>query len=231
RATANDEQTQDLARRLVEAIVARTGARPHLVVNLLHRNRFDGNRDRAEATGANAALDRAWRWFHAFADSARARMVATAGRGLVLDLHGHGRPLPRLEWGYLVGRTALDVPDSLLERLATASSVRRLAAEARSGASFAALVRGPTSLGGLLQAAGYAGVPSPGQQSPGGEDYFSGGFNTARYGSRDGGTVDAVQLEAHGPGVRDTPEHRGRFAAALAAALDDFLRRQYGWAP
>jgi hypothetical protein len=229
--TGNDEQTQDLARRLVDSVVARTGRRPHLLVNLLHRNRFDGNRDRPEATGNNAALDRSWTWFHAFADSAKARIVATAGRGLVLDVHGHGRPLPRIEWGYLTGRTALNASDSVLALQATASSLRRLTTDARAGDAFPALVRGPNSLGGLLQALGYAGVPSPAQLGPGGEDYFNGGFNTGRHGSRDGGAVDAIQLEAQQPGIRDTPENRSRFAGALARALDAFLRRQYAWAP
>jgi hypothetical protein len=229
--TVNDGETQDLARRVVDSVLARTGRRPHLVVNLLHRNRMDGNRDRAEATGNNAALDRTWTWFHAFADSARARIGATAGRGLALDVHGHGRPLPRIEWGYLIGRSALNAADSVLALAATTSSVRRLAQDGRASDSFVALVRGPNSLGGLMQGLGYAGVPSPGQAGPGTEDYFNGGFNTARLGSRDGGALDAIQLEAHGPGVRDTPENRGRFAGALARALDTYLRRHYGWAP
>lgn len=229
--TGNDEQTQDLARRIVEAMVLRTGARPHLLVNLLHRNRLDANRDRAEATGSNAALDRTWVWFHAFADSAKARMAATAGRGLVLDVHGHGHPGPRIEWGYLLGRSVLNSPDSLLDGHATASSLRRLAQDTRARVGFAALIRGPESLGGLVQEAGYAGVPSPGQPGPGGEDYFTGGYNTARHGSRDGSAMDAIQLEAQRPGLRDTPENRARFATALAGALDAYLRRHYGWTP
>lgn len=230
-AIGNDEQTQDLARRLVDSVVARTGRRPHLLVNLLHRNRMDGNRDRAEATGNNAALDRTWTWFQAFADSARARIVATSARGLVLDLHGHAHVQPRIEWGYLTGRTALNGTDSALASQSSASSLRRLAQDSRAGDGFAALVRGPNSLGGLLQALGYAGVPSPGQLGPGAEEYFNGGFNTARLGSRDGGAVDAIQLEAPNPGMRDTPENRSRFAGALARSLDAFLRRQYGFAP
>lgn len=229
--TANDGQTQELARLVVDSLAARTGRRAHLLVNLLHRNRFDGNRDRAEATGNNAQLDRTWTWFHAFADTAKARMVAAGGRGLVLDVHGHGRPLARIEWGYLTGRTTLNATDSVLALQATASSLRRLATDARSGDAFPALVRGPQSLGGLLQALGYAGVPSPAQPGPGTEDYFNGGFNTGRHGSRDGGPVDAIQLEAYNVGIRDTPEHRARFAGALAGALQAFLARQYGWTP
>jgi hypothetical protein len=230
-ATVNDGGTQELARLVVDSVLARTGRRPHLLVNLLHRNRFDGNRDRAEATGNNAALDRTWTWFHAFADSAKARIVATTPRGLVLDLHGHGHPFARIEWGYLVGRTALNAADSVLALQATNSSLRRLATDSRTGDAFPALVRGPNSLGALVQELGYAGVPSPAQPSPGTEDYFNGGYNTSRHGSRGGSAVDAIQLEAQGPGIRDTPENRARFAGALASALETFLRRHYGWSP
>ena len=38
-------------------------------------------------------------------------------------------------------------------------------------------------------------VPSTQDPSPNGERYFSGGFTVKTYGSRDGGEIDAIQME------------------------------------
>lgn len=103
--TANDLNTQDLARRIVDAFYTRTGARPHLVVNRLSRKKFDANRDLAEASGGTAKLSAPWTWFHAAIDSAEQRIVQRSGRGLVIDLHGHAHDVDRLELGYFVERS------------------------------------------------------------------------------------------------------------------------------
>lgn len=42
-------------------------------------------------------------------------------------------------------------------------------------------------------------VPSPQDQSPNGDSYFSGGFTVKTYGSRDDGDIDAVQMEFDSP--------------------------------
>ena len=112
------------------------------------------------------------------------------------------------------------------------TSIARLAADVQGGERGVALLRGPNSLGALLSAAGYRSVPSPAIPAPHtDEEYFDGGFNTARNGSRAGGPVDAIQLETHFEGVRDSAASRAHFADALAAALEQFLDRHYGWRP
>jgi hypothetical protein len=96
----------------------------------------------------------------------------------------------------------------------------------------AQLLRGAQSLGAMLVASGYPSVPSPADPAPAaGDDYFNGGFNTDQRGSSRGGGTDAIQIECHFAGVRDTQANRAAFAAALAAALDTMLRDQYGWRP
>jgi hypothetical protein len=112
------------------------------------------------------------------------------------------------------------------------SSIARLAADARGAPSVGELLRGPTSLGGLLATRGVPAVPSPQAPAPlVGEDYFSGGYNTDRHGSRRGALVDAIQIECHFTGVRDTPDSRARFAGILTDALLVLLRDRYGWTP
>jgi hypothetical protein len=233
--TVNDANTQALARAIADSFAVRTGRRPHVVANLLHRRKFDGNRDRGEATSGNAeALAPSWEWMHAALDSAKADVVRRAGRGLLIDLHGHAHAIARLELGYLLGAAQLRQSDAQLgaARALGQSSIARLADDARGAPAPGELLRGTSSLGGLLEARGIPVVPGPTAAAPlVGEDYFSGGYNTDRHGSRRGGLVDAVQIECHMPGIRDTPEHRARFAGILTDALLVLLRERYGWTP
>jgi hypothetical protein len=227
-----DANTEELARLVVEAFVRRTAQRPYLALNHLHRVKFDGNRDRAEATGGNAQLDGVWTGWQSSLDSARLRAARLNGRALYVELHGHAHAVPRIEIGYLLSAAQLRTTDATLHASLALrqSSIARLAGDARSGASDVALLRGAPSLGALLVGAGYASVPSPADPAPkAGEDYFNGGYNTVRHGSADGGFTDAVQVECNFAGVRDTAENRALFADALAGVLVEYLKKQYGW--
>lgn len=232
--TANDLNTQELARAIADAFARRTGMRPHLVVNRLHRRKFDGNRERVEATGGAASLDTAWTWLQAALDSSTRRVAQRWSRGLVIDLHGHGHSVPRLELGYLLTDAELRRTDAAISSTGDMgrTSIARLSNDARGGDRGTALLRGPNSLGALLSAAGYASVPSPSVPAPLiGEEYFDGGFNTRRNGSVAGGALDAIQVECQLSGVRDTAASRAQFAEAFAAALVTYLDRHYAWRP
>ncbi|MBX9929029.1 MAG: hypothetical protein K2X99_08960 [Gemmatimonadaceae bacterium] len=231
--TGNDANTQDLARRIVESFAQRTGRRPQLVVNRLDRAKFDANRDRDEATGGAPVLFDTWATFHRFIDSASARAVrAGNGRALLLDLHGHAHPIARIELGYLLSESTLRASDATIQAALTQSSIARLVVDRRSGDDPLTVLRGATSFGGALAAAGYAAVPSPTAPAPlVGEPFFDGGYNTQRHGSRAGGVVDAIQLEHPFPGLRDSAANRQRYADSLAAITVRFLQRQYGWTP
>ncbi|MBL0939961.1 MAG: hypothetical protein IBJ03_13785 [Gemmatimonadaceae bacterium] len=231
--TANDVNTQELARAIATAFTQATGQAPHLIVNRLHRRKFDGNRDRDEAIGSNRVLDTTWLWYHAAIDSARARVAAEHSRGLVIDLHGHAHEIARLELGYLLDDAELRLSDSSLTSRGamTRSSVARLAREARVTTDRGvAVLRGDGSLGTVLTMRGYPSVPSSQDRAPlAGQPYFNGGYNTQRHGSSGGGMVDAIQIEMPGPGVRDTEASRSRFSAVLASELMLYLVRLYGW--
>ena len=95
------------------------------------------------------------------------------------------------------------------------SSIRDLGRD--SPLPFSQLLRGPTSLGGYLQAEGVRAVPSPGDVSPGFDAYFTGGYNTREHGARsDGEVISGIQIEHHFSGLRDTAENRAAYAAQLA---------------
>ena len=150
------------------------------------------------------------------------------GSGLYLDIHGHGHEIDRIELGYLLSRDDLSDSNAALsvQGLVDKSSVRALAGAV--AITFADLIRGPTSLGTLLQDAGIRTVPSASDPDPGGAPYFTGGYNTARHGSRDGGTVSGIQIEHHFPGLRDTEQNREAYAAILAEAVVTYLEVHFG---
>lgn len=229
-AQVTDINTMEMARAVREAFVERTGQAPHLVVSHLRRTRLDPNRDLEEAAQGDPFAVQAWREYHDFIASARSSVLDAYPSGLYLDLHGHGHPVARVELGYLLSSDDLERTDAVLDGPVHAekSSIRAL--WHRAGIPFSALVRGPSSLGGLLEARGYRAVPSPGDSDPGGEPYFSGGYSTARHGSQEDGVgVSAIQLELPYPGVRASATERRAFAEALVEALEAFMATHYGF--
>ena len=232
--TVTDENTEALARRVAEQFLARSGRHAHLVINRLRRAKFDPNRELLEATGGNAALASSWTTYHFFLEDARYRVTYAATRGLLLDLHGHGHAILRIELGYLLSAADLRLSDQALGASGALahSSIARLSLQNAGNTPPVALLRGPTSVGALLANNGFPSVPSPGDPAPGvGDEYFTGGYITQRHGSASGGTVDAVQIEAFRVGARDTPENLDRYATALVSSVLEYLRVHYGWVP
>jgi hypothetical protein len=224
--TVQDMNTADLSRRIATALEEITGKRPHLAIMHLHRRKLDANREIAEAAQGSGYAERAWYEYHAWLEIAKEAVSRDQGRGLYLDIHGHGHENQRLELGYLLSATDLARPDSELEetQFAAKSSIRALAEESSSGLSEP--LRGEDSLGEILVRKGYPAVPSQSDPHPQGASYFSGGYSTARHGSRDGGVIDGVQIEHNYQGVRDSATNREAYAHALAESILEFLERR-----
>jgi hypothetical protein len=221
--TVTDANTLALAEAVSDAFFGALGERPHLILSHLRRTKLDPNREIVEAAQGSTAAELAWTEYHGFIDAASDSVEAIHGSGLYLDLHGHGHEVQRIELGYLLSGSELDLSNEELNapRFATGSSIRALA-EA-SVLSFSELLRGPDGFGSLLRAEGYPAVPSDTDPGPDGDPYFSGGYSTARHGSRDGGTVDGIQLEHYRLGIRDTPENRTAYGQALARVVMAYL--------
>jgi hypothetical protein len=221
--TVQDRNTLDLALRIRSAVKEKTGFFPFVVLSRLHRIKLDPNREIVEAAQEDPEAERAWWEFQTYIEEAETLVEETFGEGLYVDLHGHGHDVQRLELGYMLSSSDLNNTDEGLSAPAFVSKSSFKALGQKPGVNFADLIRGPSSLGTLFEAQNFPAVPSQSQPDPGGAPFFSGGYNTGRHGSRDGGTVSGVQIECNYTGVRDTATNRQAFAEALAEVLSGFF--------
>lgn len=80
---------------MTEYLQAATGKRPHTVICNLARTKLDANRESDEATFMEALPTEVYDEFHQCINQARSSIEADTvyqGRGLLLDIHGHGHP-------------------------------------------------------------------------------------------------------------------------------------------
>ena len=223
---AFDTNTQELVRAVAAELHARTGHWPHVVICRLNRRKVDCNREIVEAAAGNPVAEQAWREFQGFIDAAQQQVVRAHGRGLYIDLHGHGHPDQRLELGYLHSVEQLAATDAELNapQFAAESSLKAVATQSR--LSYAELLRGPMSFGAMMEQHGFPCSPSPTNPQPK-APYFRGGYNTQRHG-RDAAPLAGLQIETYSRGVRDTAVSREKFARALASTMEAFLEIHIG---
>lgn len=228
-AYVQDAYTQELARLIIAAFQQNTGCKPHVIFNLLHRKKLDMNRDSIMAADSNAALYIYWNEYHNFIKAAKKKITDSYGKGLFIDLHGHGHTKQRIEYGYLLYDSELRESDSMLNtpKRISISSIEYLAGNNASGSTHAQLLRGKYALGTILATKGYPGVPSMQDPFPLENDaYFNGGYNTFYHGSSPGGSIDAIQMELYSA-IRFDSVKRAAFAKSLAASSLDFLDKHY----
>lgn len=218
---AFDVGTQELARIIAAEFHTLTGHHPHVIICRLHRTRVDCNREIVEAAAGHPLAERAWRDYQGFIDAAKAAVENQFGRGLFIDLHGHGHEFQRLEIGYLLDAKTLQLTDRELNTgdYAGRSSLRTIAA--RSPLPFSQLVRGPLSFGSLMEQNGFTSAPSEKTPHPP-APFFPGGYNTIRH-ARDAGPLAGLQIETNFKGVRDNNASRKKFAHALEKTLRVYL--------
>ena len=98
----------------------------------------------------------------------------------------------------------------------------------RLSSKVAQVLRGKNSFGSLMDSLRFYSVPSKKYPGPEGSRYFSGGYNTLRHGSRDGGMISAIQIEAPKPGIREDQQTWSKFASALTTVVDEYYFRHIG---
>jgi hypothetical protein len=221
-----DVNTQELARTIASVIHAETGRHIHLIICRLHRSKLDANRDLPEAVQGSRLAEHAWEEHHNFIDQACAAAVKQFGVAFLIDLHGHGHPDSRVELGCL--HNALDLADcdeALNESTYVNASSLRWMAE-RTPLSYTELLRGPQSLGALLEREGFPATPSPRMPVPT-EPFFRGGYTIQRH-CNAARNITGLQIEANRPRLRDTAANRLLFSRALVKCLTTYFPLHLG---
>lgn len=237
----NDTGTAELAWLISAEIEDTIGLRPYVVVNNIHREKLDANRDIDEAAQGDPLAEAVWEEYHTAIEEAREMVIEDHLMGLYIDLHGHDHDIQRVEVGYLLldSELSLDnieldegtncqvsIGDSTPISCAEKSSVLELTTRT-GGRSLSVLLHGEESLGAMLEIDGVPAVPSPVTVAPlSGEAYYNGGYSTIRHGSRDGGTISGMQLETPYD-IRQSSAGREELAAIISSALIEYLENLY----
>jgi len=216
-----DSQTQSIGRTVLKYFKKLTGKTPHLIMSNLHRSVLDPNREIEEAAQGNERAVSAYKKFHQKIETVK----KTFGEmpGLLIDIHGQAHKKNQTEIGYLIKPADLNSGNYTKGKL----SIKALVSRNNETAELKDFICGNRSLGALFDESEYQAVPSPEKPSPEKDKYFNGGYITSKYGSWDGGLVDAIQLEIQGEVRTEGWPMRKHFSIKLAHILATFFSRNY----
>ena len=224
-----DLNTYELTKTIMDSMIVRFGGYPHVILCKLKRTKLDANRDSIEAAQENKYALRAWQEYHHYIEVAKKKITNDQGSGLFLDIHGHGINPDgfydlRTWLGYLISSEELDQSNGVLNTNSYQSKSSISAWVDSSSYSFIEVLRGKVSFGSILDSLGYKSLPSINDLSPDGMRYFSGGYNTARHGSRSGGVISSIQIELPKPGIRDNQSTWSSYSKALNATISEYYK-------
>ena len=219
-----DANTYELTKTIMDSMIVKFGGYPHVILCKLKRTKLDANRDSSEAAQENRYALRAWQEYHHYIEVAKKKIEDGQGNGLFIDIHGHGKNPDgfydlRTWLGYLISSEELDQSDEILNTNSyqSKSSINNWVDS--SSYSFIEVLRGKVSFGSILDSLGYKSLPSENDLSPSGMRYFSGGYNTARHGSRGGGVISAIQIELPKPGIRENQSTWSSFSKSINSTI------------
>jgi N-formylglutamate amidohydrolase len=193
-----DTGTAPLVELLADAIEKKMGGRPYVVIARFSRQYIDANRDPKNAYESKKAKP-VYDAYHAAIEDAKKAIVKKWGRGILLDIHGQGAE-----------------NDTVFRGTNDTKTVKHLIGRSGRGALI-----GPKSILGVMEKKGVKVKPACASTDK--EDRrYSGGYTVQHHGSRDGGSIDAIQLEL-GSALR-LAKGRPRTAELLAEAVAVFAK-------
>ncbi|MEC8599806.1 MAG: hypothetical protein VXY15_05610 [Bacteroidota bacterium] len=223
-----DLYTLDIAFQ-VENELKNNGFQPYIVYAKIHRVKLDLNRSLETSHCDDDTSNELWQLFHDQIFNYRQEIISRFNRGLLIDLHGHGHPIQRIELGYLLkGDMLREVSNNESFISYSETSISSLIANHPANKKLVDLLFGESSLGTLLSKNGFPAVPSSKDRAPrSGEQFFSGGTITKEYGSKYQNGVDAIQIEMNRNGLRQDSGDRERFSKVFAKILIDYMKIHY----
>ncbi len=215
-----DNNTDILIREIQKQCYAQMGGYPHIIINNLRRSKLDPNRIESVATCNNAVTVPYFTAYNDYIDDAVATIMADYGKGLYIDLHGQSHTPVRIDVGYNISTSTLDVGP--LSNSIDYSTIENLKNDNLQNLTLDELVRGSDSFGQLLQTTGggyyntssyngsslqqcgrtvgYRAVPSNynnggcDDTTPNGSAYFAGDYySNVRHGSGDTSATSSLE--------------------------------------
>ena len=226
-----DNGTMDLALFMRDSLQFKSGGcRPHVIINHLRPNKLNpvhSASDSATSAGTNANALNALNQFHAFIQVAYDKVTTDFGKGHYFELHGNGTAEHWNMVGLGISKSVLKLSDSVINTKVNNSTIKNLCTAG--GANFLEVLKGSTSLGGMLDSLGWKSAPSPAHPSPPDTaTFFYAGQNTWRYGSRSSGTIDATHLESYWQFMVYN-SNRSKYSNDLANSILRFMTIHYGF--
>lgn len=216
-----DSYTKEISLEVGENLKKMTKIKPHLVINDLYRGKLDPNRDINDATLGDRETQLAWMDYNKFLALAKEKLVHE--RGILFDMHGQAHAAGLLEIGYLVTKAKLNAkiynPHNTTIK-ALAAYVKR-----KNNVSFKDLLIGRNSFGYFMEKENVGTIPSPEYPQPGKRKYYKGAYIITKYGSKDGGKIDAIQVES--PAPLRKKEKLKEYSKALANGMVGFMKLNY----
>ena len=226
--TVTDSNTIELGIAIRNYFYSNHNIRPYVIINNLKRTKLDANRDKVEAAQNNIYAERAFDEFHFYIEKAREDIISKFSTGILFDIHGHGINPDGFNdlrtWiGYLLTADELDNSNDYIDQNISINDVSIYSLLNSSGQTLSQLLSGPNSLGALFENNNYTALPSPESRSPEGMRYFSGGYNTFRYGTNREFNFSSIQLEFPFQGLRDTPQSRTQFSSIFVDLVHEYF--------
>ncbi len=193
--TARDSGTEELAHEVAKAIQARLGKLPYQVVSQSHRQYLDPNRP-SDIAYDDIDAKPVYDYYHTTLEKYCREVANQFHSGLLLDIHGQGSKSDTVFRGTRNGSTVKHLRDTFGE----------------------AAHSGEKSLFGSLNKFGWIVHPIPMTEKE--QASFSGGYIVGTYGSLQGASIDAIQLE-FGSEYR-VKSRRVETARVLADAVVDY---------
>ena len=221
-----DNGTFETSHLVYDSIIYHTnGCFPHMIISHLHPTVMNPAREIDSAAGTNIDARNAWYDFHDFIDTAKYDITNNWGAGHYFEMHGNGHSDMWTEIGLGVSKTYLNGSDSLILSRVGYSTIKNLCTNG--GVNFLDVIKGASSLGGLLDSKGWNSVPSPSNPSPGTGGFFYAGWNTWEHGSRYSGVIDASHVENYYVFMQTS--NRNQYANDLSTSIIEFMNIHYGF--
>ena len=169
-----DAYTREITVMLADQLTLITNDKPHVVLNNLHRNKIDLNREINLGCFHVPEAEQAWRDFHHFIKDAKTNLKGK--KGLIIEIHGNNKTEQWDMYGYSTKSEVLDQKIIYPNQ----TSIRNIGESIEH--DFESILRGEESLGSLMQEKGFNSIPSIKNKYPYGRTYYGGDYTIREHG-------------------------------------------------